>query len=100
MKNGETNSKLSSGRGKDMKDNILSAIGSVSSWVLTMAQTNEAFQLIMLILSILSTLFTRAFTFYKWYNKAKEDGKITKDEIEDLTKDISEALKNKEDKIK
>ena len=98
MKNGETNSKLSSGRGKDMKDNILSAIGSVSSWVLTMAQTNETFQLIMLILSILSTLFTIAFTFYKWYNKAKEDGKITKDEIEDLTKDISEALKNKEDK--
>lgn len=98
MKNGETNSKLSSGRGKDMKDNILSAIGSISSWVLTMAQTNEAFQLIMLILSILSTLFTIAFTFYKWYNKAKEDGKITKDEIEDLTKDISEALKNKEDK--
>lgn len=81
-----------------MKDNILSAIGSVSSWVLTMAQTNEAFQLIMLILSILSTLFTIAFTFYKWYNKAKEDGKITKDEIEDLADDISETLKNKEDK--
>ena len=98
MTNGATNSKISSGRGKDMKDNILSAIGSVSSWVLTMAQTNEAFQLIMLILSILSTLFTIAFTFYKWYNKAKEDGKITKDEIEDLTKDISETLKNKEDK--
>ena len=98
MTNGEKNSKFSSGRGKDMKDNILSAIGSVSSWVFTMAQTNEAFQLIMLILSILSTLFTIAFTFYKWYNKAKEDGKITKEEIEDLADDISEALGKTEDK--
>ena len=55
-----------------MKDNILSAIGSVSSWAFPMAQTNKAFQLIKLILSILSTLFTIPFTFYKRYNKTKE----------------------------
>ena len=81
-----------------MKDNILSAIGSVSSWIFTIAQTNEIFQLAMLILSILSTLFTIVFTIYKWYNKAKEDGKITKEEIEALANDISESLENKEDK--
>ena len=82
-----------------MKDYTLGAVGSVSSWIFTIAQTNEVFQFAMLILSILSTLFTIAFTIYKWYNKAKEDGKITKEEIEDLADDISEAL-NKEDKEK
>ena len=81
-----------------MKDYTLGAVGSAASWICTIAQTNEIFQFAMLILSILSTLFTIAFTIYKWYNKAKEDGKITKEEIEDLADDISEALGKTEDK--
>lgn len=83
-----------------MKDCTLGAVGSISSWVFTIVQTNEVFQFVMLILSIMSTLFTLAFTIYKWYNKAKEDGKITKDEINDLMDDISDTLGNKEDKDK
>ena len=83
-----------------MKDYTLGAVGSAASWICTIAQTNEIFQFAMLILSILSTIFTIAFTIYKWYNKAKEDGKITKEEIEDLADDISDALGNKEDKEK
>lgn len=83
-----------------MKDYTLGAVGSISSWVFTIVQTNEVFQFVMLILSTMSTLFTLAFTIYKWYNKAKEDGKITKDEINDLMDDISDTLGNKEDKDK
>jgi len=85
-----------------MKDYTLGAVGSISSWIFTIVQTNEVFQFVMLILSIMSTLFTLAFTIYKWYNKAKEDGKITRQEIEDLAEDISESLgnKDKEDKEK
>lgn len=67
-----------------MKDYTLGAVGSAASWICTIAQTNE--------------IFTIAFTIYKWYNKAKEDGKITKEEIEDLADDISEALGKTEDK--
>jgi Na+/melibiose symporter-like transporter len=83
-----------------MKDYTLSTIGSVTSWAFTIAQTNEILQFIMFIMSIISTAFTIAFIIFKWYNKAKEDGKITKEEIEDLADDISEALGNKEDKEK
>ena len=76
-----------------MKNNVnMGVLGSATSWVCTIVQTNEIFQLVMLILSILSTLFTLAYTIYKWYNKAKEDGKITKEEIEDLANDVSEVL--------
>lgn len=83
-----------------MKDYTLGTIGSLSSWAFTIAQTNEILQFIMFIMSIISTAFTIAFIIFKWYNKAKEDGKITKDEINDLMDDISDALGNKEDKDK
>lgn len=79
-----------------MKNNAnMGVLGSATSWVCTIVQTNEIFQFVMLILSILSTLFTLAYTIYKWYNKAKEDGKITKDEIENLADNVSEVLKDK-----
>ena len=60
-----------------MKDYTFGTIGSLSSWLLTIAQTNEIMQLIMFIMSIISTAFTIAFIVYKWYNKAKEDGKVS-----------------------
>ncbi len=83
-----------------MKDYTLGTIGSLTSWAFTIAQTNEILQFIMFIMSIISTAFTIAFIIFKWYNKAKEDGKITKEEIEDLMDDISDTLGNKEDKDK
>lgn len=73
-------------------------LSSGASWICTIAQTNEMFQFIMLILSILSTLFTIAYTVYKWYNKAKEDGKITPNEVEELKDDLDEILNDKEEK--
>ena len=70
-----------------------------ASWCFTIAQTNEIFQCVMLVLSILSTMFTLAYTIYRWYNKAKEDGKITSEEIDELRDDISGIFNdNKEDK--
>lgn len=79
-----------------MKNNVnMGFLGSATSWICTVVQTNEIFQCVMLVLSILSTLFTLAYTIYKWYNKAKEDGKITKQEIEELTEDVSEVLNDK-----
>ena len=69
-----------------------------ASWIFTIAQTNEIFQCVMLVLSILSTLFTLAYTLYRWYNKAKEDGKITPEEIEELQEDIKDVFKDKEEK--
>lgn len=74
-------------------------LGAGASWICTIAQTNEIFQFVMLILSILSTIFTLAYTLYRWYNKAKEDGKITSEEIEELRDDVSQIFRDdKEDK--
>lgn len=79
-----------------MKSNdYLSYVGSVFGTICTALQTDEVLRYIQLGLTILSTLFAIAFTIYKWWKKASEDGKITKEEIEDLTDDISDVLDDK-----
>lgn len=79
-----------------MKSNdYLTYVGSVFGTICTALQTDEVLRYIQLGLTILSTLFAIAFTIYKWWKKASEDGKITKEEIEDLTDDISDVLNDK-----
>lgn len=79
-----------------MKSNdYLTYVGSVFGTICTALQTDEVLRYIQLGLTILSTLFAIAFTIYKWWKKASEDGKITKEEIEDLTDDISDVLDDK-----
>lgn len=76
-----------------MKNNdFLSWSGSALGTILTAIQTNEVFQYISLALTILSTLVAIAFTIYKWWKKANEDGKITPEEIDELGKDIKDSL--------
>lgn len=79
-----------------LKENI-NYLTSGISWIATAMQTNEYLQVGMLVLSIISTCITIAFTIYKWYNKAKADGKITPQEVEQLEEDLKDAL-NEEDK--
>ena len=82
-----------------MKNNdFLSWTGSAFGTILTAIQTNEVFQYISLALTILSTLVAIAFTIYKWWKKANEDGKITPEEIDELGKDIKDSLKKGENK--
>lgn len=82
-----------------MKNNdFLSWTGSAFGTILTALQTNEVFQYISLALTILSTLVAIAFTIYKWWKKANEDGKITPEEIDELGKDIKDSLKKGENK--
>ena len=82
-----------------MKNNdFLSWSGSALGTILTALQTNEVFQYISLALTILSTLVAIAFTIYKWWKKANEDGKITPEEIDELGKDIKDSLEKGENK--
>ena len=62
--------------------------------ILTIIQSNELFQLISLILTCLATVISIAYTFYIWYKKAKEDGKITKEEIEEIKEKIKRKGNN------
>lgn len=52
-------------------DEIVGFTGSGISTVLTITQTNEVFQTVQLIFSILAFLVTIAYTVWKWYKKAK-----------------------------
>ena len=76
-----------------MKNNdFLSWSGTIFGTIFTALQTNEVFQYISLGITILSSLLAIAFTIYKWWKKANEDGKITPEEIEELGNDLKDTL--------
>lgn len=76
-----------------MKNNdFLSWSGTIFGTIFTALQTNEVFQYISLAITILSSLLAIAFTIYKWWKKANEDGKITPEEIEALGNDLKDTL--------
>lgn len=81
-----------------MKHDYLSWIGSVFGTILTAVQSDVIFQYISLALTILSTLIAISYTIWKWWRKAKEDGKIDEEEIKDLGDQIGDILKKGEDK--
>ena len=78
---------------------LLEIIGNSSQYVLTAIQTNEVLQIVELVISILTTLFILGLNILTWWKKAKKDGKIDEEEIEEL-KNIVEDGKEKIDNIK
>ena len=87
------------------KEVVGGIIGTSVSAVGTGLQTNELLQTISLVLTIVGTCITIAMAIINWWKKAKEDGKITKDEIKDGVdiivdgvKTIQDITKDKEDK--
>ena len=77
-------------------DEIVGFVGTSFGAVMTALQTNEVFQIIELILSIIALVITIAYTIWKWYRKASQDGKITADEVDEL---FDELHNIKEEKI-
>lgn len=74
--------------------------GNVFTYVLTIVQTNEIFQIISLVLSIITSLIIIAYRLYVWYKAAKADGKITKDELEDAAKIVVDGAKEIDEAMK
>lgn len=66
-----------------MKEEIVLFGGNGLGYVLTALQTNEVFQIVELIMSILLTCVLLAFRIWKWYKEAKKDGKIDPSEIQE-----------------
>ena len=81
-----------------MKHDYLSWAGSVFGTILTAVQSDQIFQYISLALTILSTLIAISYTIWKWWRKAKEDGKIDEEEVKDLVDQIDDVVKKGEDK--
>ena len=80
------------------------AVGTGISAVGTAMQTNELLQTISLVITILGGLITFIIMpLINWYQNAKKDGKIDKEEIQEGVKIIEDGLdklKDKDDKEK
>ena len=82
-----------------MKDNnIISWIGSGITCVTGALSTNEVLQIMLTVLGIISAIVSLAFNIYVWYRNAKADGKITKEEIAEVTDIINTGVKDIKDK--
>ena len=82
-----------------MQEKITGAGATILSWATTLTQANEVFRMIQLILSILCSVLVIITTIIiPWYKKAKKDGKITANEVEDLVNQIEDSINKGEDK--
>ena len=82
-----------------MNKEIGSIAGNVVTYVLAAVQQNEILQIIEFVLSAVLTLVILIYRIWHWYQEAKKDGKIDKEEIDQLGK-IIEETKNEEDNKK
>ena len=76
----------------DIKE-VGSVAGNGLTYVLAAIQSNEVLQYIEFGLSILLTIVILTYRVWKWYKEAKKDGKITKEEIDELGEIIEDATK-------
>ena len=67
-------------------------VGTLTSATGTALQTSEVLQIISLVITILGGLLTLGMGIWTWWNKAKADGKITPEEIEEGTKIIQNGI--------
>lgn len=79
------------------KDEATGIIGSSVSWILTISQANQIFELVQVILSSIVSLITIGYIAYKWYKRVtseNSDGgkKITINEIKELKDEVEENV--------
>lgn len=77
----------------DLKTFLSATLGATLGAVGTATQTNETLETISLIVTIIGAIISFIVCpLLSWFNRAKKDGKIDSDEIEELTKDITNGL--------
>lgn len=77
----------------DLKTFISATLGATLGAVGTVTQTNETLETISLVITIIGAIVSFIVCpLLSWYNKAKKDGKIESEEIEELKKDITKGL--------
>lgn len=78
-----------------MKDTRIDYVLDALAIALGLSQGQELLSYIQLGLGILATILSLVYTIYKWWKKASADGKITKDEIKELSDDLKDKLDDK-----
>ena len=79
---------------------LFEILANSGQYVLTAIQTNEILQIVELVISILTTLFILFVNVYAWWKKASADGKIDKEELDELQNIVNKEKENLEDKKK
>ena len=74
-------------------------LGVGGLWCLTVIQTEQVLRIANLVLAIITTLFIFITRFIEWYKKAKADGKITKEELEEGVGIVKEGVEEIKDHI-
>lgn len=82
-----------------MKREIGAYAGNLVGMICTAIQPDELLQIISLVLTIVATLFSIAFTVCNWWKKAKDDGKIDKEEIDELVNIVDKAKEDLNNEI-
>lgn len=83
--------------------NLFEDIGCGSLCILTATQTETVLRIANLVLAIIISLLVLVSRIIDWYKKATADGKITKDEVEeliDIGKDGAKEIKDHIEKDK
>lgn len=87
--------------------NVGGLTASAISWIFTATQADEVLAYIQLVLSIVATIVSLIISISVWFRRAKADGKISNEELDELrnTMDdaktsIENAFENKENKSK
>lgn len=82
-----------------MREKPINYVASAVACITTALQSNEIFSYVSLALTTLSIVVSITFTIYRWYKVATDDGKIDKDEIDDLMKNINEGVNELNDAV-
>lgn len=82
-----------------MKNNNYDFLTNALGVAMTAVQTNEIFQLISLILTCISITFSMIFTIWKWYHNATADGKIDKNEFDDIMNETGAIINRIDNKL-
>ena len=79
---------------------LFEVIGNGAMYVLSATQTKEIFEIISLVLSIVISILIVVGKIVDWYRRAKADGKITQDEINEGIDIVMGGVEDVKDKIK
>ena len=83
-----------------MKNELIGGgIGTLLSATGTAIQPNEVLQTISLIITIIGGLITIVFAVITWYKNATKDGKIDKEEVEELIDIVQDGTENIKDAL-
>lgn len=83
------------------KELITGAVGTSISVIGTATQTNELLQTISLVVTIVGAVISMIVVpLLGWWNKAKKDGKITTEELEEGAKTLHQGIEDVKEETK